>query len=461
MSAGPAVPAVLIAGTASGAGKTTVAAGIMAALHRRSLRVQPFKVGPDYIDPTYHNLACGRQSRNLDSWMVPPPVLGELYARAAASADIVIVEGVMGLFDGRSGRDDSGSSAEVARLLGLPVLLVVDVSKTARSAAAVVTGFLRFDPRVRIVGVIANNVGSPNHLRMVREAIESRAGVPVVGHLPRRAELRIPERHLGLIPAVEGVVGGDFFDRLADQVEKTVDLEGVLCLARQAQSIHASSSIFPEPHKKPRATIAIARDEAFCFYYQDNLDLLAAWGAELVSFSPLHDRTIPGSARGLYLGGGFPELFAAALAANLPMLASIQEAHADGMPMYAECGGLMYLCQNLVDVEGNHHRLGGLVPNRAVMQGRRSVLGYTEVRARETSVLMRKGQTARGHEFHWSVLGDIPDERDAAYDVLEDGRHEGYLQGNLLASYIHLHFGSNPALAANFVGSCARWRKKP
>ncbi|MBI2266144.1 MAG: cobyrinate a,c-diamide synthase [Armatimonadetes bacterium] len=457
------VPGILIAGTHSGVGKTTTAAGIMAALRKRGMKVQPFKVGPDYIDPSYHTLACGRPCRNLDNWMAPEAALKELYARAVASADIVVIEGVMGLFDGRSGLDGAGSSAEIAKLLGMPVLLVLDVSKMARSAAALALGYSRFDPKVRIAGVIVNRVGTPAHLRMVTEAIEREAGLPVVGHLPRREGLELPERHLGLIPATEGILGNDFLEQLLKQIEEGLDLDTVLRLAREAEPLDShATGLFPEPPRPRMVTIAVAQDEAFCFYYQDNLDLLSAWGAELAPFSPLRDSGLPEGTQGIYLGGGFPELFPEPLSANKTLLAAVRRAHSLHMPIYAECGGLMYLCESLRTQERSYP-MAGLIPARAVMQPRRTAMGYTRVLAGEGAILLKKGQEARGHEFHWSCLETPLDESSALYEVLEDGRleplarREGYRKDNLAASYIHLHFASHPEIAPNFVASCVHW----
>ena len=451
------VPGLVIAGAASGVGKTTVAIGLMRAFSRRGLRVQPFKVGPDYIDPSYHHLACGGRSRNLDTWMVSPEIVRELYDRANDSADLALVEGVMGLFDGRSGRDEAGSAAAVARLLGLPVLLVLDVGKMARSAAAMALGYQRFDPRVKVAGVIANNVGSVGHFEMVRDAVESAIGLPVVGYLPRRDDLQLPERHLGLIPVAEGTVGVDFVERVAQQVEETVDLEAVRRLAELAESVAvAPSGIFPKSPMSPRTAIAVAQDEAFCFYYQDNLDLLEAWGASLVPFSPLRDERLPDGVQGVYLGGGFPEAFATSLAGNRSMLASIRFAQADGMPIYAECGGLMYLCAGLTDLEGRRHSMVGIVPAEVTMPGQPLTLGYVEVRARRDTNVLKKGEMARGHEFHWSALETRLDEASTPYEVTGEGRREGYLEGNLLASYVHLHFASQPYLARNLVQTCVQ-----
>ncbi len=451
------VPGILIAGASSGVGKTTVTTGVVGALRRRGLAVQPFKVGPDYIDPSYLTQVAGRPCRNLDGWMVPPAALAELYVRATAAADVAVVEGVMGLFDGHPGREGAGSSAQVAKLLGLPVLLVVDVGKLGQSAAAVALGYARLDPEVRVVGLVANNVGSPGHLRLVAAAVERATGLPMVGHLPRREELAIPERHLGLIPVAEGRTDESFFAHAVAQVEEAFDLAALLHLAEQAAPLDpVPTGLFPASRRPPVAAIAVAQDEAFCFYYQDNLDLLAAWGAQLLPFSPLRDRSLPVGAQGLYFGGGFPELFAEQLAANGPMRESIRAAHVAGMPIYAECGGLMYLCRSLGDLAGGRHPAVGLVPAEAGMAGSRLTLSYVEARARCQTPLLAVGETARGHEFHRSRVEPSLDGPAAVYDV-GDGRREGYLDGNLLASYVHLHFASNPCLAPNFVAACAAW----
>jgi cobyrinic acid a,c-diamide synthase len=452
---------VVIAGVTSGVGKTTVATGIIGALRRRGLRVQPFKAGPDYIDPSYHSVAAGVASRNLDTWMLGPAALRELYVRASAGVDVVVVEGVMGLYDGRSGLDEAGSTAQLAKLLDAPVVLVVDAAKMARSAAAMVLGYQRYDPALHLSGVIANNVGSETHYQWVSEAIKAATGLPVLGYLPSRAELALPERHLGLIPTVEDPAHGAFFEQLVAQVEGSIDLTMLLEIARESKPLApGAAALFPLEAVAPKVRLGIAMDEAFSFYYQDNLDLLAAWGAELVPFSPLHDRELPHGVAGLYIGGGFPEVYAVGLAQNRMLRAAIADVARAGMPIYAECGGLMYLTRGIVDFDGGRHEMVGLLPCWSVMQRRRVMLGYATVRARSSSFLLPEGEVARGHEFHWSELeGTIGGSR-AAYDVLEHGgRTEGYLAGNVLASYIHLHFGANPLLAPRFVEACAAYQK--
>ena len=452
--------AIVIAGVRSGVGKTTIASGIMGALARRGRRVQPFKAGPDYIDPTYHAIACGAPSRNLDTWLLPHPVASELFHRAAAAADLAVVEGVMGLFDGHSALDEDGSTAELAKLLDAPVILIADAAKVARSVAAEILGYRQFDPALRIAGVILNGVGSERHLQFCQPQIEASTGIPVLGWLPRRADLVQPERHLGLIPTVEGTVVSEWYDALIAQIEQTVNLDAIIRIAQTAgapaSTPDAPAPVFPPDDLPKRAAIAVAQDRAFSFYYQDSLDLLAAWGAEIIPFSPLDDAALPAGAGGVYLGGGFPELFAAELAANAPMLDSIRRAIAAGVPVYAECGGLMYLGRTLSDLDGRQYPMVGALPVVSSMAERRLHLGYREVAAAADGPLLRAGQTVRGHEFHWSVLQEPPDAAGAAYRVVsQDGRPEGFRAGSVWASYIHIHLGSRPGLAQRFVDTCA------
>ncbi len=453
------VRSLVIAGVCSGVGKTTVAAGLLAALRKRGRRVQGYKVGPDYIDPTYHTLVGGRPCRNLDSWMLPLPTLLELFQRSAAGVDIGVVEGVMGLYDGRTGQTEEGSTADVAKALGLPVLLVVDVGKMARSAAALVQGYQTFDPGLRLAGVVLNQVGSERHREAVAEAIRQATGLPVLGWLPKRDDLRLPERHLGLVPTGETPVAPDFFDRLIAQVEASFDLDAVEALATVRTPQVAPTGIFPAQPLPRRTRIGVALDRAFGFYYQDSLDLLAAWGGDVVPFSPLDDRVLPEGIDGLYFGGGFPELFAADLAANRPMRRQVRAAAAAGLPVYAECGGLMYLCRSITDFEGRSHPMVGLLPARSRLQRQRLRMGYATLRARRDTPLLRQGQEVRAHEFHWSVLDRALPAETAAYAVADQGeRPEGLAAGNLLASYMHLHFAARPDLAPRFVAACAAWR---
>ena len=455
--------AVVVAGVHSGAGKTTVAVGIMGALARRGLRVQPFKAGPDYIDPSYHTAVTGRPCRNLDRWLLSREAVAELFHRAARRADVAVVEGVMGLFDGRSGEGEQASTAELAKLLRAPVVLVVDAQAMARTAAAVVLGCRTFDPALRLAGVILNRVAGQAHAEMARVPIEREAGVPVLGWLPRDPDLALPERHLGLIPTVEGRTAQAFYDRAVAAVERGVDVDRLLRLASEAEGPEeAAPCLFPPEPQPVRARVAVAVDRAFSFYYQDSLDLLEAWGAEIAPFSPLADAALPAGSGAVYVGGGFPELYAAELAANGPMKAALREAARRGVPVYGECGGLMYLGTCLTDGEGREHAMAGLAPLRTSMAGARLTLGYRTVRALRDGPVLRAGETAPGHEFHWSRPEGEPTADRAAY-ALEDrgGAPEGYQRGNVLASYVHLHLGSRPGMAARFVEVAARAGQPP
>jgi cobyrinic acid a,c-diamide synthase len=452
--------AIVLGGVSSGVGKTTIAAGLMGALARRGLKVQPFKTGPDYIDTTYHSWATGSPSRNLDTWMLPHGAVQELFGRAMAGKDIGVVEGVMGLFDGHSPTSDEGSTAELVKLLKLPVVLIVDGRNAARSVAATVKGFQTFDASLKLGGVILNGLGSEGHFAICRDAIEHYDGIRVLGYLPRRKDLVLPERHLGLVPTVEGPAGEEFLDALIRQCEASIDIDGVIDLAAQADPPLSSPVLFPGEYLNPEVRIAVARDRAFSFYYQDSLDLLESRGAELVPFSPLSDAALPDGLGGLYIGGGFPEMYAAELAGNESMKRSIRSAAEGGMPVYGECGGLMYLGTNVRDLQGKDHGMAGVMPLDSRMDKARLTLGYRTVRALRDGPLLRQGETVRGHEFHWSNLegsGGL----DPAYSVLESGgRLEGFQRGSVIASYVHLHMAALPSMARRFVEVCRAWKER-
>ncbi|MEW5718180.1 MAG: cobyrinate a,c-diamide synthase [Chloroflexota bacterium] len=450
------VPRLILAAPMSGSGKTTLTAALIAAFAARGLRVAPFKVGPDYIDPTYHALAAGRACRNLDAWMLPPERVRATFAHAAADADLALVEGVMGLFDGFSGRDDAGSTAQIARLLDAPVLLVLDASAMARSAAAIVQGVRDFDPRVRVGGVILNRVGSAAHAQMAQDAIEESTGIPVVGYLSREDALNLPERHLGLIPTHEPGRWRVWLDVARAKIAATVNLDQVLDLARGAPPLPTiADDPFIARDSTQRAMIAVARDAAFNFLYEDNLDLVRAAGAEIAFFSPLRDRALPRGTQTIYLCGGFPEIYAAELAANETLRAEIRAAHHAGIPIYAECGGLMYLTEEIADAQNAAHPMTGLLPGRSALTGRLT-LGYRTVRAPRDNWLWRAGETARGHEFHYSVWNNRPSDTLPAYEILPnefrpETRAEGAQRAHLFASYVHLHFLAHPELVPRMV----------
>lgn len=451
---------LVIAGTASGVGKTTVAIGIMGALRRRGLDVAPFKVGPDYIDPGFHRAVTGRESRNLDTWMTGREGMLANYRKGSADADVSVVEGVMGLFDGRVGAGNEGSTADIARRVGGAVVLVADCRSMSRSLAPVLAGFAGFDGGIDVAGAILNNVGSDSHAAMLRDAARE-AGVPVLGTIPRREGISLGSRHLGLVPAGEG--GGEALEAIIEAVGENVDLGRLLELASAgsggarapAGGAAAEAPGAPADLGK-KARLAVARDQAFDFYYADSLEALADAGAELVFFSPLHDGRLP-ACDGIYLGGGFPEMFARDLEANTAMRSSVAAAVRDGVPAYAECGGLVYLCRD-VDVTGKRYRMSGALPLGARMTGRRQALGYVEAVSRRDSILFEAGQKAAGHEFHWSRVDWDPDR--LAYDCHSSrrpgGEADGYCADSLLASYVHINFAGNPGAARRFVNICGR-----
>ncbi len=449
-AAAPHLSVIVVGGTHSGVGKTSVTLGLIGALARRGLTVQPFKVGPDFIDPLHHRQASGRAARNLDGWMLRPETNVARFARATADADVAVIEGVMGIFDGSEGKSDRGSTAEMAKLLGLPIVLVIDASAMARSAAALVHGFADFDPNVRIAGVILNNVGGKVHADMIRDALAG--GVPVLGALPRVADLVVPERHLGLHLPHEA--HHDYVGQLAALIEEHVDVDGLLEVTRIPR---------PEPPRdvsepSPTARVGVARDEAFCFYYEDNLELLRQAGAELVEFSPIDD-PLPEDLDGLYIGGGYPELHAAKLAANEPTKQAIRNfATADG-PIYAECGGLMYLGETL-ELENEVYLLCGILPFSTKMPAPLKI-SYVEINT--TGGLFGPGRTARGHLFHHSDITLEPSV-ECSYRLTTtrgDQSDEGYQVANVLASYVHVHFASAPDLATAFLDRCREFRASP
>lgn len=446
---------IVIAAPHSGSGKTTLTLGLMNALTRRGLKVAPFKVGPDFIDPGYHRLVTGLPSVNLDDWMCGHDFVRDTFSRHTEGADLAIVEGVMGLFDGIDGVSEAGSTAEVAKLIGAPVLLVVDARSQARSAAALVHGFASFDPALRVAGVIFNNVASANHERILREAVAASCpDVAVVGCLPKDPRLAIPSRHLGLTTAEENPLSAEFLDHLLNVMEGHLDLEGILALA-DGRALPGGTASAP-PAAAGRVRIAVARDAAFCFCYPDNLRLLEEAGAEISFFSPLADARLPEGAAGVYLPGGYPELFAERLAGNVALKTALHEAIEAGLPVYAECGGFIYLTQG-VEAGGTTHPLVGIFPVATRMLPRRKALGYREVELASDTPLGPAGATVRGHEFHYSEMEPMPPTVERVYRVSRKGEPlglEGYRHRNCLASYIHLHFGSSPDLAGNFVQHC-------
>ena len=447
--------ALIVAGTNSGCGKSTVTLGLMAALVRLGRRVQPFKAGPDFIDPGLHTFVTGRVSRNLDLWMCGEDFVKATLARHSARADVSVIEGVMGYFDGAE-----RSTAELARVTGAKVVLVVDAYGMAESAAAIVEGFRNYSEGkgAPVDAVIFNRVGSARHLERLRDAV-SHINVEVLGGLPREAEFTIPERHLGLMVAEEGPLSAESLERLAVVVSEHIDMHRVAEFAygddmnsfKEAESVSAVSN---------NIKIALARDRAFSFYYEDNLDALKNAGAEIIEFSPLEDNVLPVDIDGVYLGGGYPEMFSNELNANASMRASLREWVEQGGAVYAECGGLMYLGSNIT-IDGNKLEMCAALPIETELMGRRSALGYREVISSRESILGPEGTSIRGHEFHYSKIVSHQDAEGVSYNVLgEDAANCGEIRSvaykNTLASYTHLHWGARPDVAEAIVDFIVR-----
>ena len=544
----PTPNSILIAGTHSGCGKTTVTLGLLAALTRSGVAVRPFKCGPDFIDPTLHKLVTGRESRNLDPWMCGAEFTRRTFAAHCPPGELGVIEGVMGMFDG-----GDSSAAALARLLGVPVVLVLDVKAAAESVAAVLKGFESMVPESAPAAVILNRVGSARHLELIRRAIGEHCRAEIIGHLPRELDFTIPHRHLGLHMGQEGPLSPKGLDKLAAAVSEHIDLPRLLELAGEvdlqfllelgeknavpenkeaagyslgfsdptrlvgadsparfssfsADILSASEATAASGHPCPPGSgrsplnragestgnppwkfsrppgeagepgeidnrcadssacstatpfptpvrLGVALDEAFCFYYQDNFDLLREAGAELVFFSPLTDSALPPDLDGLYLGGGYPELYAERLAANRPLLTAIGEWAEAGKVIYAECGGFIYLCRGVEDLDGVFHPLAGLFPTRAKMEHRLAALGYREVILQRKCPLGPAGTRLRGHEFHYSSIEAMPEEIERLY-ATEMGEGTGYQSKGVVAGYTHLHFGSQPGTAEALVAAC-------
>ena len=444
------VARLVIAAPSSGAGKTTVATGLMAAFASRGLSVSPHKVGPDYIDPGYHALATGRPGRNLDAYMCGTELVAPLFAHGSRGCDLAVVEGVMGLYDGAAGQGELASTAQVAKLLRAPVVLVVDASSQSRSVDALVHGFASWDPQVRLGGVILNKVASDRHEELLREALEE-SGVPVLGVLRRAPAVATPSRHLGLIPVAERQAQAvDAVAAQAEQVRSGCDLEGLLALARSAPPLDAEAWAPPAapPPAGRRPVVAVAGGAAFTFSYAEHGELLRAAGAEVVTFDPLRDESLPEGTSGLVIGGGFPEMYAAELAANEPLRKAVAGLAASGAPVAAECAGLLYLARSL---DGTP--MCGVLDADARMS-ERLTLGYRDAVAVNDSVLAPSGTRMRGHEFHRTVIepgaGPL-----AAWGLRQPERRvEGFVRGGVHASYVHTHWAGAPGVAARFVGHC-------
>ncbi len=454
---------LIIAGERSGTGKTTITLALLAYLRRQGWQVQSFKVGPDYIDPMFHQYVTGRACRNLDSILTSETYIRQCFNLHARRAECAVVEGVMGLFDGarkqtavskqiQDGKGDNliadfGSTAHIARLLNLPVLLVLDCSRLSGSIAAIALGYQTLNPQVKLAGLVLNRVGSDRHLELLQEALEP-LHIPILGVWRRQDRITIPDRHLGLVPTAELTQLDDLIERLTHLAATCFDWQQLLPLLKVDQ---IQNSKFKIQNSKFQLTkIALAQDRAFSFYYADNLDLLTELGAEILPWSPLADSQLPEGTQGLYFGGGFPEIFAQELSTNLPALQAVKKAIASGMPVYAECGGLMYLCQSIVDFESKSWQMVGVLPTSAIM-GSRLTLGYRQAVALQNSPLLTAGKQIWGHEFHHSHLSVLPNQ--PLFEILDSHQpiQEGWQIAQIHASYIHLHWGATPELAAKFI----------
>lgn len=452
-----------MAGTNSGVGKTTLTLGLILALKKRGINVQPFKAGPDYIDTSYHTYVSNRVCRNLDPWMLSGNTVLELFERQAKLSDISIIEGAMGLYDGFLGKEE-GSSAHLAKILRSPVILIVDARSLSRSAAAVVLGYKEFDKGVDLRGVILNNIGSASHYSSIKGAVKKSVRLPVLGFLPKDKRLVLPERHLGLIPAYEKKPLNDFLINAANLIEDNIDINALIEIARNPRPLPGfKKKIFVKKQAHKKINIAVAKDESFNFYYQDNLDILTHNGANIIEFSPVKDKALPAGVNGLYIGGGFPELFASKLSKNNALKKDIFRHAKNGMPVYAECAGLMYLSKSISDFKGRNFPMVGIFDFSVKMGKRLSALGYVNLEVLKNNILSNKRSRIKGHIFHWSYLSNLPKKIDFAFLAKKKGKEpvlDGFSRWNVLASYTHLHFGSNIKFARNFINNCIAHAKK-
>ncbi len=454
----------VIGATGSGTGKTTISIAILSYLAQMGYTVAPFKVGPDFIDPGHHTKIAGKTSFNLDSWMLSRNYNSKIFNQKASGADIAVVEGVMGLFDGYDGLSEAGSTAQMAKWLNLPVVLIVSAKGKARSAAAIVKGFEEFDKELKIAGVIFSKTGSNRHYEYLRKAVEQHCKTKCLGFMPKNEHIVMPERHLGLVTADEIDIKKETLSLLSSMVEENIDMEGLLKSLepiKQKQSPDSSHFEFSRDKKTP--IIAVARDKAFCFYYQDNVDILKKFGADIVTFSPLKGEGLPKDIDGMYFGGGYPEVFAETLSENTILLKQIKEKSMAGMPIYGECGGFMFLCRELSGMdETRSYLMSGCFDFSIKMSKQLRSLGYREITLKRDTIIGKKGDVLRGHEFHYSTLVNPDATVSDVYAVTsragQDISLKGYQVSNTLGSYLHVHFGSNEKCAKHFVDCCRKYK---
>lgn len=444
---------IMISATSSSVGKTTFSCGLMRAITNRGKKVQPFKVGPDYIDTEYHFKASGIKSRNLDEFMLPKEEIKYVFEENSKDKDISVIEGVMGFYDGYGATIDYCSSASISKILECPVILLIDAKAMAASGAAMVYGFKNLDKNVNIAGVVLNNVNTESHYNILKEAIENYCDVEVLGRIPKDEKFALTSRHLGLTPSFEIDKLDTQLDYIASKIEEFVNIDKILEIAER-KSLEYDERRRDFLKSTTNIKLALAYDKAFNFYYQDNLDLLEEMGVELVKFSPLEDHNIP-ECDGIYIGGGFPEVFAKELSANKSIRAHIKQLSESGMPIYAECGGLMYLGETVDDLEGNSYDMVGIFEGRSVMKNKLQRFGYCEGSAKVKTPISEISQVVKGHEFHYSVFESKLDNAYNMKKVMSTGEEKlwqgGYLKNNTLASYLHTHFCSDYTIVINFI----------
>lgn len=448
------IPRIVIAATQSGSGKTTITSGILAALKARGFDVQAFKVGPDYIDTGYHETASGRPAHNLDSWLVGRERLGEIFFNALSAPTIAVIEGAMGLYDG--GVQNISSTAEIAKILRAPVVLVIDAKSMGASAAAIALGFRDFDKNLNFAGVILNRLGSDSHAKMILDALE-KIGVKCFGAVRRNAEFSLPERHLGLVPTSENNFSATI-KKISAAVTEQIDLDALIELAESAPPLDFKVSAAEKVSRTCR--IAVARDAAFNFYYGESLRVLENLGAEIIFFSPLESTSLPENIDGLIIGGGFPEIFAGELERNKKIRTDIRLAAESGLPVFAECGGFMYLMNSISDFSGEIFEMCGVIPARAAMTEKLQMVGYVEAEILRDCVIGRAGDKLHAHEFHFSIAESSGAENFLDCTRLRTGRNyrAGFAEKNIAASYLHIHFAGCPDAARNFVNACKNFK---
>ena len=463
------VPRIVISGLYGEGGKTTVATGLIGAFKKRGLKVQPFKVGPDYIDGSYHTAVANKPSRHLDPWLTSPRTVLEIFERACKNADIAVIEGFMGLFDGITrvvdGVQDYGSTAQIAKILKANVILVLDVTGMRMNAATIVHGFKSFDKQVEVKGVVLNNVRSQQQAEWMKRTIKSATGVPVLGLIPYSEEILLPTRRGGLIPIPERETIKTTLSKLVGYVGERIDIDKIFDIAEKAGELpDIDSEIYPPQQRRKKVRLGMAFDEAFNFYYQDNIDLLRAYGAETVFFSPIHDKELPSSLDGLYLPGGFSDMLAEQLTENQTMRKSIKEAVDDEMPTYSEHGGSMYLTKSIANIEGSIFPMVGVLPGRALMEKKLQALDSTLMETINDNLLNHRGSIIHGHEYHFSRIMDVPKDVRFAFKMCIgngiDGKHEGWMEHNVLALLGHLNFAFSKEFAENLIKRCEQYRHK-